>query len=275
MVVLLRTLTVALLVTACTNREPGAPVSQIADDPVPAVAADPTATGSAWQWRAEHGDVEGSSHTVVGLLGQRGDEHCTADGEQQWANVHPAVGRVVLRGPADDAVEPLMDQPVLALGRPIDDPQMPAPRASGSSCVPMQMRSDWRVTPRGIVRDRPPAPSVQQLEATAVRRLHELTVRPDGDHLLVTFTNPFGVELHDVELRVYYEGCRGKPGSHAQVEAVGVLGVGAQASARMPRVEPDESRAFSVHLSGRGPDVVIDLDVPLTSYGIDVKCSRR
>lgn len=61
---------------------------------------------------------------------------------------------------------------------------------------------------------------------------------------------------------------------------MGKLGVGAQASARMPMLTrssdaPEgrhEFRAYSVQLVGRGEGVVIDLDVSVADLGVTVKC---
>ena len=86
--------------------------------------------------------------------------------------------------------------------------------------------------------------------------------------------------LTDVVLWTHYEGCFGKPGTHAEDTAVGELGVGAQASARVPMLSrrsgsPDgrhEFRAYSVRLEARGEGVVIDLDVPFDRLGVEIEC---
>ena len=88
--------------------------------------------------------------------------------------------------------------------------------------------------------------------------------------------------LTEVELRTHYEGCFGKPGTHAETTPVGNLGVGAQASARVPMLtrspgSPDgrnEFHAYSVQLVGKGEGVVIDLDVRFSQLGVPVACPK-
>jgi hypothetical protein len=218
------------------------------------------------------------------LVGQSGVEHCPGGGyDREWLSLSPTIGRVSVSGPDDPVFDPLMDQPVLALGQPTAAPSRGTSTelaAKVEACAPAQMRSDWRVTPRGMLIERDPAPALAHFRVDAVRSLHELQARADGDHVVVTLMNPVPLALADVELRVHYEGCFGKPGTMATATAVGDLGVGAQASARVPVLarragEPDgrhEFRAYSVQLVGRGEGVVIDLDVPLRQLGVEVEC---
>jgi hypothetical protein len=221
-------------------------------------------------------------------MGQTGIEHCPGGGyDRKWLAVRPAIGRVSVSGPADETVlDPLMDRPVLALGVPGEAPPRgasPEPTPSVEPCLPAQMRSDWRTTPRGMLVERGPAPAVEHFRMDAVRPLHELAARKDGDHVVVTLTNPVPGALADVELRAHYEGCFGKPGTMARATVIGDLGPGAQASARVPMLSrrgdaPEgrhEFRAYSVQLLARGDDVVIDLDVPLDLLGAGVECPDR
>lgn len=266
-----------VLSTACAS----AP----ATSPGPTVAqADAAASpGTPWHWKAASIDSTAPPSYLLGLVGQSGVEHCPDGGpERQWLSVRPIIGRVSVSGPEASVLDPLMDQPVLALGQPTEAPPQPATLEEPTlqPCLPAQMRSDWRMTPRGLLIERSPAPDPEHFRVDAVRPLRELQVRADGEHLLVTLANPVPVALTDVELRVHYEGCFGKPSSMTDTAAVGELGVGAQASIRAIQLSPRpgdpdglvEFRAYSVQLVGRGEGVVIDLDVPLASLGTPVEC---
>jgi hypothetical protein len=241
--------------------------------------------GTAWHWRGEAGPSAKPTY-LLGLMGQSGIEHCPGGGfERTWLSVRPMVGRVSVSGPADAVLEPLMDRAVLALGQPGDPPPRtasPEPAPKVEPCLPAQMRSDWQSTPRGLLIERDGAPSLPHLRLEAIRPLHELAARQDGDHLVITLQNPVPVALTGVELRAHYEGCFGKPGSTVETTAIGELGVGAQASARVPMLlersgappSRAEFRAYSIQLRGQGDGVVIDLDVPFDSLGVPVKCPR-
>jgi hypothetical protein len=286
-----RLLLLCVLSAACASQEgPAKPEAPIGAPP-PGTEAAATPEGrddaSPWHWRSD-ATPPGTPTYLLGVMGQTGIEHCPDGGyDRQWLSVHPAIGRVSVSGPADEAVlDPLMDKAVLALGQPGEPPPRPAgspePTPAGESCLPAQMRSDWRLTPRGMLIERDPAPALPHLRMDAVRPLHELQVRKEGDHVVVTLTNPVPAALADVELRTHYEGCFGKPGTHVETTAVGELGVGAQASSRMPVLTrspgaPDgrrEFRAFSVQLVGRGEGVVIDLDVSLGDLGLAIECPK-
>lgn len=216
-------------------------------------------------------------------MGQTGVEHCPGGGyDRTWLWVRPTIGRVSVSGPADAVLDPLMDQPVLALGQPGEPPPREAngePSPTIEMCLPAQMRSDWQLTPRGMFIERSAAP-LQHLRMAAVRPLHELRAQQNGDHIVVTLTNPLPVALADVELRAHYEGCFGKPGTRSEATVIGELGVGAQASARIPILSDSagapagrgEFRAYSIQLVGSGDGVVIDLDVSFDRLGVGVDC---
>lgn len=289
-----RSLGACLLLLACASTEAPAtppsasaaeaPAAEAPVDPPPATPS-PEPDDSPWHWRSDAIDDAAPSY-LVGAVGQIGVERCRDGGsERQWFALRPTIGRVEVSGPEAAVLDPLMDQPVLALGQITEAPRRPEepiPESAGGRCMPMQMRMDWRITPRGMRIDRPPAPTVAHFEVDAVRSLHELQIRLDGEHVLVTLINPVPVPLADVELRVHYEGCFGKPGTTAEVTRIGELGVGAQASARTPVVvrSPDgpdgrQFRAYSVQLVGHGEAVTIDLDVPLADVGAGVECPGR
>ena len=249
----------------------------------------------AWVWRADPSEEPRNPSYLLGVVGQQGTPRCTADNgyEPQWVGVHPTIGRVSVGGPEDPVFDSVMEQPVLALGRPQPRPvrtiesggasgDEPRDEPGGMPCAPMQMRSDWRQTPRGILVVREPAPSIQHFEVQALRPLHELSARFDADAVVVTLQNPVPVALEDVSLRVHYEGCFGKPGTTTKTREIGELGLGAVASTRVAQrtTEADSPpgrrsfRAASVQLVGRADGVVIDLDVPLRTLGAGVDCPR-
>lgn len=272
---------------ACARSEtPAFPPASVAPAPAQAASSDQSTANSTWHWQSEALAADTAPGYLLGLVGQSGVEHCPGGGfEREWLWLRPTIGRVSVSGPDDPVFDPLMDQPVLALGQPAAAP------AAGTStelakvelCAPAQMRSDWRTTPRGMRIERGPAPALDHFRVDAVRRLHELQAHADGDHVVVTLINPVPVVLADVELRVHYEGCFGKPGSMATATVIGDLGVGAQASARVPMLSqragaPDgrhEFRMYSVQLLGRGEGVVIDLDARLGPLGVEVECPDR
>ena len=100
--------------------------------------------------------------------------------------------------------------------------------------------------------------------------------------MVVTLTNPVPVALTDVELHTHYEGCIGKPGTRSETTVDGELGLGAQASARVPTLVQDvvpnarghNFGARSVQLVARGEGVVIDLDVSFERLGVPIECPR-
>lgn len=238
---------------------------------------------SPWHWRSD-AEPSRSPTYLLGVMGQSGIEHCPGGSyDPKWLSVRPTIGRISVSGPDDEVLDPLMDQPVLALGQPGEPPPADPITTTIEPCPPAQMRSDWRMTPRGMLIERSPEPSLPHLRMHAVRALHELRARKDGDHVVVTLTNPVPVALTGVVLRTHYEGCFGKPGHRSEDTAVGDLGVGAQASARVPLLSnspgaPEgrhEFRAYSVQLEGRGEGVVIDLDVRFAQLGVEIECPNE
>lgn len=276
----------------CASQEaPARPEAPASDAPPPAATADATADAkpktsrddSPWQWRSEAGPAASPTY-LLGLMGQSGIEHCPGGGyDPQWLAVRPMIGRVSVSGPDDAVLDPLMDRPVLALGQPGEPPPAEPITTAIEACPPAQMRSDWRTTPRGMLIERSPAPSLPHLRMDAVRALHELSARKDGDHVVVTLVNPVPVAMTGVVLRTHYEGCFGKPGHRSEDTTVGDLGVGAQASARVPMLSESpgspagrhEFRAYSLQLEARGEGVVIDLDVPFADLGVEIRCPNE
>jgi len=276
-----------LLVTACASHDPppagpAQPPAQpgAAPDPLAAVIADGKAP---WLWRGDEGDPASPSY-LQGVVGQRGISHCPEGTyDRQWLALRPTIGRVGVSGPEDSVLDPVMDTPVLAIGKPGMTPEQRPLSVTPEMCPPMQMRSDWTETPRGMRITREPRPSISHFELSAVRPLHELQAHPEGDHIVVTLLNPIPVALRDVELHVHYEGCFGKPGSTIETTEIGELAVGALASARVPRhvtksgARPgrESFRAFSVQLVAEGDRVFVDLDVGLGALGVESECPDR
>jgi hypothetical protein len=194
-----------VLASACTGTEAPTSSEVPASPSLAEGAASPEPRGdSPWYWRSDAAPA-GAPTYLLGVMGQSGIEHCPDGGyDRQWLSVRPTIGRVSVSGPDDDVLDPLMDQPVLAVGRPGDPPPREAgskPPAAGESCLPAQMRSDWQLTPRGMFIERDPAPALAHLRMAAIRPLHELQARKDGDHIVVTLQNPVPLALADVELR--------------------------------------------------------------------------
>ncbi len=270
-----RAVLVPLLLSACASH-----------DPPPAAKEQPPGShdaATAWLWRSDAVEPADPSY-LLGVVGQHGIAHCPGGGyDRQWLAVRPVVGRVGLSGPPDEVLEPVMDHPVVAIGTPISAPERPPLDTEIEPCPPMQMRDDWRETPRGMRIARQPGAGIDHFEVSAVRELYELRAQLDGDHVVVTLHNPVPVALREVELRVHYEGCFGKPGTTVEVSKVGPLGVGAQTSTRVAQIitrsgdRPGRNtyRASSVQLVAEGEAVFIDLDAGLSSLGATVECPPK
>jgi len=268
-------LLVGVLAMGCTNHE-----AQTGDGAPAEPSGEPAST---WVWRADDGSV--ATSTLVGVVGQQGVSHCPDGGfDRQWLGLHPTLGRVTLSGPDDPVFDPVMDMPVVALGQPKPAPRWPPITQDVEPCPEAQMRSDWLETPRGMLLQRDPVPEIQHFEVAALRPLHELRVEAKGEDIVVTMSNPAAQVLHEVELRVHYEGCFGKPGSTVETTKTAELALGAQIAARVPRlIERSHAvahgkpiyRAFSVQMVGRAESVTIDLDVRLATLGVAVECPRR
>lgn len=273
-----RLLVLCVLTMACASHE--APATP------PATAATPKVgrtDDSPWHWRSDAGPGRSPTY-LLGVMGQSGVQHCPGGHyDPQWLSVSPTIGRISVSGPDDEVLDLLMDQPVLALGRPGEPPTLAPLTTTIEMCPPAQMRSDWRLTPRGMTIERSPRPALPHLDMDAIRPLHELQARKDGDHVIVTLTNPVPLALTGVVLRTHYEGCFGKPGHRSEETVVGDLGVGAQASTRVPVLTrnpgpPDgrhEFSAYSVQLEGQGEGVAIDLDVPFGRLGVELECPNE
>lgn len=221
----------------------------------------------------------------IGVASQTGIQHCP-NGKQEWLDLSPAIGFVGVGGPGSENIEKLLDHPVLARGnagprppsRPLATP--PAP------CVPMQMRSDWVLTPRGIVVDNGSGAAIEYFHTTSVRALDELTVRREGNEIIVDLRNPLPFAIEEVGVAVHYEGCYGKPGSRTIRHSPAPLALGETQTDRFPIfAEQDddganagsrrEHAAHSIELTGKlsaETTVHLDLDVKLAAMGVAVEC---
>jgi hypothetical protein len=272
------TLLLASLLLACMSTEPAeAPAS--ASPTVAAVEAEPSPVPEA----------EGDEYFFA-VLGQSGVEHCPPDNPKAtWVNVQPTLGFVEAGGPATETIEPLMDLPVLARGTSMAAPQRAPQSIEVRPCPPMQMRSDWVNTPRGIRVQRTSSPSIEHFHVTSVRRLDELAVVREGDELVVSFRNPLPFALVDVRFVMHYEGCYGKPGTASITGDPIELAPGAEVTQRFPMIkdhEPTgprkgtpnarEHRAANLVLvlgeQPEGVTVHTDLAVSLQNLGIAFDC---
>lgn len=252
--------------------------------------------GSAGQAHADAGagasaGSEGPEFFLA-TLGQDGIQHCPGGGyEVSWLAVHPTLGFVNAGGPAlsdPSILEPLYDHPVLAQGKVAEPPERPPLDVNIEMCMPMQMRSDWVSTPRGIRCMRNEGPRPDYFHATNLRRLDELSVTREGEELVVSFKNPLPVALEGVSLRMHYEGCYGKPGSTSKTsERSKSLAPGEAISHRFSLfdvIERDSSPGardrskhaaaeLELNIEGASTSVHTDLSVSLRAFGIEFDCS--
>lgn len=268
-----------LRVTACASHDPVAARESGEREASRERASD---DDDPWLWREDETDP--SPSYLLGIVGQSGIAHCP-DGtyDRTWLALRPTIGRVAVSGPDDSVFDPVMDKAVLGIGQPSPMPEQEPLSVTPQICPPMQMRSDWTETPRGMRITREPHPGQSHFSLSAVRPLHELQARSEADHIVVTLRNPVPVTLRGVELRVHYEGCFGKPGSTTETTKIGELAVGAMASARVPqrlnksKAQPGRSefRAYSVQLVAKAHGVIVDLDINLGALGVESKCADR
>ena len=275
-------------VAACTASESGAEPTDQPDPEAPVhIESEPSRTPT---------DTAGPEYFFA-VLGQAGIEHCVEGMgvEPSWLRVHPTLGFVAAGGPglaSLEQLEALYDQPVLARGLVSPAPITPPLEVEFSPCMPMQRRSDWVNTPRGIRVRRSEEPRPDYFHTTSVRRLDELRVEREGEQLVVSFLNPLPFALDGLTLRMHYEGCYGKPGTSTRESEMATLGPGEVFSHRfelfdaakggVPRKGgPSARRHRAADLSfSLGPQagpggaaVHTDLAVSLRSYGIEFDCS--
>jgi len=231
-------------------------------------------------------------HYFFAVVSQTGVESCPDGHNTEWLDVQPTLGWTPASGEDSEALDALMDLPVLAQGSAGPAPERPPIEISPVPCPIMQMRSDWVTTPRGVRVRRTQPTAAGHFHVSSVRRLDELTIEAKGDQIAVSFTNPLPFALTGVRLKLHYEGCYGKPGSASIMsELAATLAQGETISHSFPRItERDhpgprkggptarEHLAASLELQiagSEGPaDALIwtDLDVSLASVGVPFKC---
>ncbi|MFV8755801.1 hypothetical protein ACNOYE_35060 [Nannocystaceae bacterium ST9] len=222
----------------------------------------------------------------IGVASQSGVPHCPEGGERQWLGLAPTIGFIGIAGPGSELVPSLLGRPVLVRG---SSGPAPAPRPSTvvpTPCPPMQMRSDWVETPRGIVVDDGDRPSIDFFQTTSLRPLDELVVRREGSEIVVELRNPLPFAIRELGLGMRYEGCQGKPGSRSIERDAAPLGVGETRIERFPifaeqldegadagdrKHHAADSLELFGDLSGEAK-VFLDLDVALAAMGAEVEC---
>lgn len=219
----------------------------------------------------------------LGCVGQAGIEHSPDGMQLEWLDVHPTLGFVPTTG---FDLSPWLDQPVLALGRAVAArPRPPLPVEPRPGPI-MQMRSDYRSTPRGIRRRRDRGAGILCFDVEQVRVLHELSVVLDDDALLVRVTNPLPFDLAALGFVVHYEGCYGKPGAERIACPPEPLARGSTRSARVPVLVTREHAGFELHHLAHAielraeavagaPTLYVELDVPIARIGPTLACPPR
>jgi hypothetical protein len=231
--------------------------------------------------------VEGGSEYFLGYVSQTGIEHCQNGHEWEWLDVRSTLGFVPTGGMS---LEPHMGKVVLARGEagklpPVTKVVEPKP------CPPMQMRSDWMNSPKGIRVDRGIHPAIEYFEVASAEQVEGFEVVRDGDELRVSFTNPLPFELVAVALLAHYEGCYGKPGSTQRGRPDVPLGPGAAVQVRFPIFAEDEplvgqepggdrvhlihSIELRVEAAAGAPTLYVDVDAPVEEFGVGVECPER
>jgi hypothetical protein len=254
----------AWLLLACTTAEP--PIGD-------SVASPPTPVST----------TDGPEYFFA-VASQVGVEHCPG-GDWQWLGVQPTLGWVTVSGTATAELDALMDLPVLARGRVGPAPQRSPLPIEPAPCPPMQMRSDWVSTPRGIRARRTEPTGAEHFHLSSVRRLDELTVEAVGDRVHARFENPLPFALTGVRLRIHYEGCYGKPGTTSRESRLVTLGPGESINQQFPQVVEEGKNprgrrhiaaALVLEIGGsKGPaeaTVWSDLDVSLDRLGLPFNC---
>jgi hypothetical protein len=261
------------LACACTPKDEVAGAPEKTEPATAPVEPEPTPVATA----------DGPEY-FIGVAGQTGIPHCP-DGKQEWLGISPTIGFIGVGGPGSENLEKLIDRPVLARG---SAGSRPGPRPSATEpipCMVMQMRSDWVLTPRGIVVDDGNGPNIEYFNTTSVRALDELTIRREGSEIVVELRNPLPFAIAELGMAMHYEGCYGKPGSRTIQRSPDPLAAGETRTNRFPLFAEQEddgahgagrehaahSLALTGNLSGEAT-VHLDLDVKLATMGAAVEC---
>jgi hypothetical protein len=230
---------------------------------------------------APQGSVAGKQ-LLIGFVTEQGTGVCGKGHEVTWTDLHPEIGWAIAENGGAD-VSPFKGSMVIAYGTVKEATRNLALKAGHSPCGMEQMRSDWVSGKSGIRVVRRSAP-VGKLAVERAVRWKGLTVSKTGEGTFTAVvTNdlkqflPDAGRLEKLELVVYYEGTRGKPGTVAQSFLLGDLEPGKSATTTFPEAiypasapkpgknQEPEYLASTVSL-GAASGAAFDLDVPLSAF---------
>jgi len=226
--------------------------------------------------------------TLVGVLHEGGTRLCTEPYETHWVDRTWAVGFVPLvHEPGhNDTIAKLEGSVVRVFGVATDEPRTvhdgdPRPKNT-VMCGELQMRSDWESWPKGTRARRGDGPDLAKLRIESIEVVEPFRAALGDDEVTFSVTNPFERPVKDATLVAHYEGCYGKPGTAVERRPLGALEAGAalddipvpQISMRK-MARGSEHRLDSVQLIGTVEGGAFDLDVDISTLGIDVMCPKR
>jgi hypothetical protein len=172
-------------------------------------------------------------------------------------------------------------KPVLLVGEVAKrgDPDLPQ---QSETCPPIQSRSDWIEAPDGLILKREGGAKIAAFRVRTSHAISPLRVRHTRDTLAVELVNPLDVAIEAAALTVHYEGCYPKPMPHGERRELGQLAPGASAQAAVPALAsgaPPQSenlhRPVSIQVHGTAPDAYFDLDLRLSTLGVELPCPNR
>lgn len=226
---------------------------------------------------------------AIGLLSEQFDQKCSGY-EAEWVNPHAEIGFSRISPASGVDWKSLIGKPVVAVVRPVADGNArPLDLKEGDfamSCVPMQMRSDWIPAKDGIRMLRSTGgPRWQGLEFVSVAEFTGLKLRSAGNRVEGTLENSTDFAFEAAVVEFHYEGCYGKPGHVVERVEVGTLKPGQKAdlSAGLTyQDKPGENEGrrghdyflTSVQLYSVTPNVIVDLDIPLSYFGLSSSCPK-
>ncbi|NVB41116.1 hypothetical protein G6O69_24970 [Pseudenhygromyxa sp. WMMC2535] len=290
-----RALDSALLISmacACTGGETSELSSPDPSSPDPSSLEQPKDSQTKPQADAQ----DTAADYFLAVVGQTGV--CIEGSEDRWTALRPTLGWTPTDELEGDPLAALLDRPVLARGSADALVPQELPPADGPEriCQNMQMRSDWVAGPRGFLVDHGTRLDLEHFSVASVRPLDELSIRREGQELVVEFENPLPFALEDLGMRVHYEGCYGKPGSTSlDTEVLARLEPGARVERRFPVLAEQDhpgprkagpsarqhlASALVIAVGGAetpaGAQLHVDLDLPLRSVdGLALACPER
>ena len=218
---------------------------------------------------------------LVGVLTEQADRKCTGKAEAEWVNRHHEVGFVSIVA-RKRKLKRHVGKVVVIRGKVARKYQR-KPVAHTGDCPAMQMRSDWIAGLHGMRVRRTGGVGFGAFKARRIKRWRSLETERQGDELVVSLRNPFRMALSDIQVRVHYEGCYGKPGRTALSDSRPELRRRGKMKVRFPLIIEKKRAgrgqvsyaAASLELSSMNRKVAWDFDLPLSSVGIDVKCPKK